>query len=71
MQDAEVTKSLVMDKPSFQYCGCFYTDSPDINKVIINKEDNNWAPEKIIKLMTVLQDCTVRKWLDFCFQARW
>ena len=50
-----------MGKPSFQYCGCFYTDSPDINKVIINNEDNNWAPEKIIKLMTVLQDCTVRK----------
>ena len=60
-----------MGKPSFQYCGCFYIDSPDINKVIINKEDNNWAPKKIIKLMTVLQDCTVRKWFDFCFQARW
>ena len=33
----EVTKSLVMGEPSFQCCGCFYTDSPVINKVIITK----------------------------------
>ena len=46
-----------MGKPSFQYCGCFYTDSPDINKVIINKEDNNWAPEKIINK---IDDCITR-----------
>ena len=33
----EVTKSLVMGESSFQCSGCFYTDSPVINKVIITK----------------------------------